>query len=69
MKRQLEQMLDFKRRELRRLKDGEDIERSRNLERIHMEIKSFKEQVDTLEGYLAKRQEEMRSLQRQIESV
>ena len=69
VKRELEQMLDFKRRELRRLKDGEDIERGGNLDRIRNEIKSFKEQVDALEGHLSRREEELRNLQRSIESV
>ena len=69
VKRELEQMLDFKRRELRRLKDGEAIEREENLDRIRNEVQSFKGQVDVLAAHLAKRQEELRSLQRNIESV
>jgi actin cytoskeleton-regulatory complex protein END3 len=69
VKHELEQMLDFKRRELRRLKSGEDIEQSGNLERIRREIQNFKEQVDTLESHLAKRQEELKNLQRSIEGV
>jgi actin cytoskeleton-regulatory complex protein END3 len=69
VKRELEQMLDFKRRELRRLKDGEDVERGGNLDRIRNEVQSFKEQVDSLEAHLSKRQEELRNLQRSIETV
>jgi len=69
IKRELEQMLDFKRRELRRLKDGEDIEKGGNLERVRNEIQSFKEQVDALEAHLSKRQEELRSIQRSIETL
>jgi peptidoglycan hydrolase CwlO-like protein len=62
-------MLDFKRRELRRLKDGEDIERGGNLERIRKEVQSFKEQIDAMAGHLAKREEELKRLQREIEKV
>ena len=69
VKRELEQMLDFKRRELRRLKDGEDIERGGNLERIRNEVQSFKEQVDALAGHLGRREEELQRLQREIERV
>ena len=64
-----EQMLDFKRRELRRLKDGEDIERGGNMERIRNEVQSFKEQVDALATHLARREEELKRLQREIENV
>jgi peptidoglycan hydrolase CwlO-like protein len=69
VKRELEQMLDFKRRELRRLKDGEDIERGGNMERIRNEVQSFKEQVDALATHLARREEELKRLQREIERV
>jgi chromosome segregation ATPase len=69
VKRELEQMLDFKRRELRRLKDGEDIEKGGSLERVRNEVQSFKEQVDALATHLARREEELRNLQRSIETV
>ena len=69
VKRELEQMLDFKRRELRRLKDGEDIERGENLDRIRNEIQSFKEQVDALAEHLSRREEELRNLQKSIQSI
>jgi len=69
VKRELEQMLDFKRRELRRLKDGEVVERGGNLDRVRSEIQSFKEQVDALAGHLSKREDELRNLQRSIESM
>ena len=69
IKRELEQMLDFKRRELRRLKDGEDIEKGGNLDRVRTEIQSFKEQVDALEAHLSRRQEELKNIQRSIETV
>jgi polyhydroxyalkanoate synthesis regulator phasin len=62
-------MLDFKRRELRRLKDGEDIERGGNLESLRGEVQSFKEQVDALENHLERRQDELRNLQRSIETM
>jgi actin cytoskeleton-regulatory complex protein END3 len=67
VKRELEQMLEFKRRELNRLKDGEDIEKSGNLSRIRVEIQSFKEQVEALASHLEKRQEELRNVQQSIE--
>jgi hypothetical protein len=69
VKRELEQMLDFKRRELRRLKDGDDIEKGGNLDRVRKEVQGFKDQIDALAGHLAKREEELRNLQRSIESV
>ena len=69
VKRELEQMLDFKRRELNRLKDGEDIEKSGNLDRVRAEIQNFKEQVDALAAHLARRQEELRNVQQSIETV
>jgi actin cytoskeleton-regulatory complex protein END3 len=69
VKRELDQMLEFKRRELRRLKDGEDIEKSGNLDRIRQEVQSFKDQVDALAGHLQRREEELRNLQRSIESM
>jgi chromosome segregation ATPase len=69
LKRELEQMLEFKRRELNRLRDGEDIEKSGNLDRVRTEIQNFKEQVDALASHLASRQEELRNMQRSIESV
>jgi hypothetical protein len=69
VKRELDQMLDFKRRELRRLKDGEDIEKGGSLERVRNEVQSFKEQVDALATHLARREEELRNLQRSIETV
>jgi Actin cytoskeleton-regulatory complex protein END3 len=62
-------MLDFKRRELRRLKDGEDIEKSGDLDRVRQEVQSFKDQVDALAGHLARREEELRNLQNSIESI
>jgi len=69
VKRELEQMLEFKRRELNRLKDGEDIEKSEGLGRVRAEIQSFKEQVDSLAAHLARRQEELRNVQQSIETV
>ena len=69
VKRELEQMLEFKRRELNRLKDGEDIEKSGNLDRVRAEIQNFKEQVDALAAHLARRQEELRNVQQSIETV
>jgi actin cytoskeleton-regulatory complex protein END3 len=69
IKRELDQMLDFKRRELRRLKDGEDIERGGNLDRVRNEIQSFKEQIDALADHLSRREEELRGLQRSIEAI
>jgi hypothetical protein len=69
VKRELEQMLDFKRRQLRRLKDGEHIETGGNLERIRSEIQGFKEQIDALAGHLSRREEQLKNLQRSIESI
>jgi len=62
-------MLDFKRRELRRMKDGEDIERGGNLDRVFNEIQTFKQQIDALAEHLSQRQDELQKLQRSIETV
>jgi len=64
----LEQMLDFKRRELKRLEDGEDIEAGGNLDRLRTDIQGFKEQLDSLAAHLARREGELQSLQRSIET-
>jgi len=69
VKRELEQMLDFKRRELQRLKDGKDIETSGNVGRLRNEVQGFKDQIDALSSHLEKRQEELKSLQRTIQSA
>jgi len=69
VKRELEQMLDFKRRELQRLKDGKDIETSGNIGRLRNEVQSFKDQIDALASHLEKRQDELKTLQRSIETA
>jgi actin cytoskeleton-regulatory complex protein END3 len=69
IKRELEQMLDFKRRELRRMRDGEDIEKGGSIDRLRSEVQSFKDQIDALATHLSRREEELRTLQRSIETV
>ncbi|GAB7350154.1 hypothetical protein MBLNU459_g0821t1 [Dothideomycetes sp. NU459] len=68
VKRELEQLLDWKRRELRDLETGEGRTKvGQGLKGIADEIAMVKEQVDGLESHLRKREEVLSDLRRQIE--
>lgn len=68
VKRELEQLLDWKRRELRDLETGEGRAKvGQSLKGIGEEIAMVKEQVDGLEAHLRKREEVLSDLRRQIE--
>lgn len=68
VKRELEQLLDWKRREMRDLETGEGrAKEGQDLKGIAEEIAMVKEQVDGLEGHLRKREEVLTELRRQLE--
>jgi len=68
VKRELEQLLDWKRRELRDLETGEGRAKvGQGLKGVADEIAMVKEQVDGLEAHLKKREETLTELRRQID--
>ncbi|KAH8804754.1 endocytosis and cytoskeletal organization protein [Xylogone sp. PMI_703] len=69
VKRELEQLLDYKRRELRDLEQGDGkVKIGSSLKGISDEISTVKEQVDGLEAHLKTRQEELERLREEIEN-
>ncbi|KAH8884771.1 actin cytoskeleton-regulatory complex protein END3 [Thozetella sp. PMI_491] len=68
VKRELEQLLDFKRKELRDLEEGTGKSRTGGgLKGVAEDLQTVKEQVDGLEAHLRSRQEVLEQLQREIE--
>lgn len=68
VKRELEQLLDYKRRELRNLENGEEKGKSgQGLKQFNDEIAMVKEQVDGLQDHLRKREAALQELRDQIE--
>ena len=69
VKRELEQMLDYKRRELKDLELGEGKAKTgQSLKAVSEEIGTVKEQVDGLQEHLRKREEVLQGLREQIEA-
>ncbi|PBP27192.1 endocytosis and cytoskeletal organization protein [Diplocarpon rosae] len=69
VKRELEQLLDYKRRELRDLESGEGKSKEgASLKGVSDEIETVKEQVDGLEAHLRSRQQVLVELQQEIEN-
>ncbi|KXL47618.1 hypothetical protein M433DRAFT_152723 [Acidomyces richmondensis BFW] len=69
VKRELEQLLDYKRRELRDLENGEgNAKTGQNLKQFQDEISMVKEQVDGLQDHLRKREAVLQGLRDQIEA-
>lgn len=69
VKRELEQMLDYKRRELRDLENGEGKAKAgQSLKEFASEIEVVKEQVDGLEGHLRTREAKLEELRGLIEA-
>lgn len=69
VKRELEQLLDYKRRELRDLENGEGKAKTgQSLKSFNDEIAMVKEQVDGLESHLRKREQVLQDLKSQIEA-
>lgn len=69
VKRELEQLLDYKRRELVELESGEGrTKEGQNLKSVREEIETVKEQVDGLEQHLRSRQQVLDDLREQIDA-
>lgn len=69
VKRELEQLLDYKRRELRELESGEGNKgQGASLKGVADEISVVKEQVDGLQDHLRRREEVLQGLKEQIEA-
>jgi len=69
VKRELEQLLDYKRRDLRDLESGEGRSKvGASLKGVADEIATVKEQVDGLESHLRSRQQVLAELQQEIEN-
>jgi hypothetical protein len=69
VKRELEQLLDYKRRELKDIELGEGAAKSgKSLKGFEEEIAVVKEQVDGLQEHLRKREEVLKGLKEQIEA-
>ncbi|KAI9683442.1 MAG: endocytosis defective- protein [Trizodia sp. TS-e1964] len=69
VKRELEQLLDFKRREIRELESGEGRTKiGTNLQRLASEIDAVKEQIEGLEAHLQRREGVLSDLKREIDN-
>jgi chromosome segregation ATPase len=66
IKRELEQLLDYKRRELRDLETGASSAKSGGVNGAREEIDTVKQQVNGLESHLATREQELEDLRRQV---
>ncbi|KAL2024552.1 hypothetical protein VTK56DRAFT_7595 [Thermocarpiscus australiensis] len=68
VKRELEQLLDYKRKQLRDLEEGNGRSRTGgSLKTVHEDLQTVKEQVEGLEAHLRSRQEVLEQLRREIE--
>lgn len=68
VRRELEQMLDYKRRELRDLEDGKGSAQSgASLTSARGDLDLMKQQIDALESHLAQRNAVLDDLRRQID--
>lgn len=68
VKRELDQLLDYKRRQLRDLEEGKGKSHAGgNLRGVHEDLQTVKEQVEGLESHLKSRREMLEQLKREIE--
>ena len=68
VKRELEQMLEYKRRELRSLEEGSgSVVTGKSLKTVREDLDMVKEQVDALEGHLHRREEVLQDVLRQVQ--
>ncbi|KAL7266731.1 endocytosis defective-related protein [Rhizina undulata] len=68
VKREVEQMLEYKRRELRELDEvGGNSKAGANLNSVREDLEMVKEQVEALDGHLRKREEVLQDLMREVE--
>lgn len=69
VKRELEQLLDYKRRELREMESGEGKSKvGASLKGVQEEIETVREQVQGLESHLRTRREVLAEIQQEIEN-
>ena len=69
IRRELEMMLEYKRRELRELESGEGrVASGEKLKALGEEVRSVKEQVEGLERHLRAREEVLEGLRREVEA-
>jgi hypothetical protein len=69
VKRELEQLLDYKRKELRELEQGEGKTKvGASLKGVQEEIGAVREQVEGLEAHLRSRQQVLESLRQEIDN-
>lgn len=69
VKRELEQLLDYKRKELRELEEGNGKSKvGASLRGVEDEIKAVKEQVEGLENHLRSREMVLEGLRQEIEN-
>jgi hypothetical protein len=70
VKRELEQLLDYKRRELRELELGEGkVKEGEGLKGLREEVDSVREQIEGLERHWKKREEVLERLREEVESL
>ncbi|KAF3904815.1 hypothetical protein ABW20_dc0104512 [Dactylellina cionopaga] len=70
VRRELEQMLDYKRRELRDLEDGKgSAQGGASLASARSDLELMKQQIDALESHLAQRNDVLDDLRRQIDDA
>ncbi|KAH6855742.1 actin cytoskeleton-regulatory complex protein END3 [Chaetomium sp. MPI-CAGE-AT-0009] len=68
VKRELDQLLDYKRKQLRELEEGGGASKAGgNLKSVSEDLQTVREQVEGLEGHLRSRQEVLEQLRREIE--
>jgi hypothetical protein len=68
VKRELEQLLDYKRKQLRDLEEGSGgAKTGGSLKSVGEDLQTVREQVEGLEGHLRSRQEVLEQLRRDIE--
>ena len=68
VRRELEQLLDYKRRGLRELENGEGrVVQGEKLKRLAEDVKSVREQVEGLEKHLKTREEVLEGLKREVD--
>ncbi|KAI6785291.1 actin cytoskeleton-regulatory complex end3 [Emericellopsis cladophorae] len=68
VKKELDQLLDYKRRQLRELEEGSSKSTGGNLKSIGEDLQTVREQVEGLESHLASRNQVLEQLRQEIEN-